>query len=49
METKRLLKTEINNSFFPEENIEKEFKKPMLVTAMGALTEFNITIDNGKS
>jgi ADP-heptose:LPS heptosyltransferase len=49
LEIKEHLKTEINNSFFPEENIEKEFKKPMLVTAMGALTEFNITIDNGIS
>ena len=49
VETKQLLKTEINNSFFPEENLEKEFKKPMMVTAMGALTEFNISIDNGIS
>ena len=30
------------------EHIAK-FKKPMIVTAMGSLTEFNISIDNGIS
>ena len=49
IEIKKLLKKEINNSFFPEENLEKELKKPMMVTAMGRLTEFNISIDNGIS
>ena len=48
-EIKKILKNEINNSYFPEENLEKEFKKPMIVTALGALTEFNISIDNGIS
>ena len=49
LEIKKRLKDEINNSFFPEENLDKEFKKPMIVTAMGSLTEFNISIDNGIS
>jgi hypothetical protein len=48
-EIKKYLKDEINNSFFPEENLDKEFKKPIIVTAMGSLTEFNISIDNGIS
>jgi len=46
---KTRLKKEVSNSFFPEENLEKELKKPMMVTAMGKLTEFNISIDNGIS
>ena len=46
---KGILKKEITNSFFPEELLEKKFQKPMTVTALGALTEFNITIDNGIS
>ena len=46
---KEILKKEIKNIFFPEEFIEKNFQKPMIVTALGSLTEFNITIDNGIS
>ena len=46
---KDTLKKEVKNSFFPEELIEKSFQKPMIVTALGSLTEFNITIDNGIS
>ncbi|MDC3395590.1 hypothetical protein OAW79_01110, partial [Candidatus Pelagibacter sp.] len=43
------LKKEIKNSFFPEELVDTKFQKPMFVTALGSLTEFNITIDNGIS
>ena len=46
---KEILKKEIKNIFLPEELIEKNFQKPMIVTALGSLTEFNITIDNGIS
>ena len=48
-ELKDRLKKEIKNSFFPEELVDSKFQKPMFVTALGALTEFNITIDNGIS
>jgi hypothetical protein len=48
-ELKDILRKEVVNSFFPEELIEKDFQKPMIVTALGALTEFNISIDNGIS
>jgi len=46
---KEILKKEVQNIFFPEEIIEKNYQKPMIVTALGSLTEFNITIDNGIS
>ena len=49
IELKEILKKEVKNVFFPEEIIEKNFQKPMIVTALGSLTEFNITIDNGIS
>tara|TARA_B100001173_G_scaffold218749_1_gene189202 strand:+ start:107 stop:1096 length:990 start_codon:yes stop_codon:yes gene_type:complete len=49
MEIKNLIKKETQNSFFPEELLSKEFKKPMIVTALGNFTEFNITIENGIS
>ena len=48
-ELKNILKNEIKDSFFPEELIESNMRKPMFVTALGSLTEFNITIDNGIS
>lgn len=48
-ELKDKLKKEIKNSFFPEELVDTKFQKPMFVTALGSLTEFNITIDNGIS
>ena len=48
-ELKNLLKKEVKNSFFPEELIENNMRKPIFVTALGSLTEFNITIDNGVS
>ena len=43
------IKTELNNAFFPEEMASEMLQKPMLVTALGNLTKFNITIDNGIS
>ena len=43
------IKNNVKDSFFPEEFLENNFKKPMMVTALGSLTEFNITIDNGIS
>ncbi len=46
---KNLLKKKVNNSFFPEELVNEKFQNPMIVTATGSLTEFNITIDNGIS
>jgi ADP-heptose:LPS heptosyltransferase len=46
---KEILKKEVKDIFFPEEYIAKNFQKPMIVTALGSLTEFNITIDNGIS
>ena len=48
-ELKKLLKAEIKNAFFPEEFISDSLKKPMIVTALGSLTEYNISIDNGIS
>ena len=48
-ELKDRLKKEVIKSFFPEELIEKNLQKPMIVTALGSLTEFNISIDNGIS
>ncbi len=43
------IKENVKNAYFPEHQADKEFKKPMLVTALGSLTKFNITIDNGIS
>ena len=43
------LKQNVNKAYFPEEQASDKLKKPMLVTALGALTKFNITIDNGIS
>ena len=43
------IKENNKNAYFPEHQADKEFKKPMLVTALGSLTKFNITIDNGIS
>ena len=48
-EIKDLIKKEVDNSFFPEELVSNELKKPMMVTALGNFTEFNITIENGIS
>ena len=39
----------VEKAYFPENQARDEFKKPMLVTALGSLTKFNITIDNGIS
>ena len=39
----------VKNAYFPENQARDEFKKPMLVTALGSFTKFNITIDNGIS
>jgi len=49
VEIKDQIKKEIHNSFFPEELVSSQFKKPMMVTALGNFTEFNITIENGIS
>uniref|UniRef100_UPI003F866193 hypothetical protein n=1 Tax=Candidatus Pelagibacter sp. HIMB1715 TaxID=3413369 RepID=UPI003F866193 len=46
---KNILKKKISNIYFPEEIINEKYKNPMIVTALGELTEFNITIDNGIS
>ena len=46
---KKILKKKINNIYFPEEMLNDQYKKPMIVTALGKLTEFNISIDNGIS
>ena len=48
-ELKEKLKKEVKNCFFPEELVNKNLQKPMMVTALGSLTSFNITIDNGIS
>ncbi len=49
VELKNLLKEKVENAFFPEELVDEKFQNPMIVTALGSLTEFNITIDNGIS
>ena len=46
---KKLLNKEIKNVYFPEELVDPSLRKPMIVTALGSLTEFNISIDNGIS
>ena len=43
------LKKEVKNCYIPEEKATNEFRKPMLVTALGSLTKFNISINNGIS
>ena len=43
------IKQKVKKAYFPEDQSSAEFKKPMLVTALGSLTKFNITIDNGIS
>tara|TARA_X000001036_G_scaffold397870_1_gene400386 strand:- start:696 stop:1280 length:585 start_codon:yes stop_codon:yes gene_type:complete len=43
------LKNEIKNCYIPEEDALEKFKKPMLVTALGSLTKFNLSINNGIS
>lgn len=43
------LKDNVNNCYIPEEKTLKELRKPILVTALGSLTKFNISIDNGIS
>ena len=43
------IKQNVKKAYFPEYQSSTEFKKPMLVTALGSLTKFNITIDNGIS
>ena len=43
------LKSNIKNCYIPEEKALIELQKPMLVTALGARTSFNISIDNGIS
>lgn len=48
-ELKSLLREKIDNVFFPEEKVNEKFQNPMIVTALGSLTEYNITIDNGIS
>ena len=44
-----MLREKIDNVFFPEEEVDEKFQNPMIVTALGSLTEYNITIDNGIS
>lgn len=46
---KNEIKKQVPNSFFPEEKVNGRFKKPIFITALGSLTEFNISIDNGIS
>ena len=43
------IKDNVKNCYFPEEIALNKFKKPMLVTALGSLTKFNISINNGIS
>ena len=49
IDLKEKIKKSVGNSYFPEEQINKIYKKPMMVTALGSLTSFNISIDNGIS
>lgn len=44
---KEFIKKKIDCSLFPEELAKESLKKPILVTALGSLTKFNISIDNG--
>ena len=43
------LKKRVKNCYIPEEKSSGEFQKPILVTALGKLTKFNILINNGVS
>lgn len=43
------LKNKVNNFYLPEEKAMLELQKPILVTALGSLTKFNISINNGIS
>tara|TARA_Y100000992_G_scaffold284436_1_gene234565 strand:+ start:362 stop:1345 length:984 start_codon:yes stop_codon:yes gene_type:complete len=44
-----LLKIKVKKCYIPEEETSAEFQKPILVTALGKLTKFNISINNGIS
>lgn len=46
---KKIIKKKVPKSFFPEEKISTKYQKPMIVTALGSLTKFNISVDNGIS
>ncbi len=46
---KKELKKNVKKSFFPEEHVEKNYRRPIFVTTLGSLTDFNISIDNGIS
>ena len=43
------LKERVKNCYIPEEKTSAEFQKPILVTALGKLTKFNVLINNGVS
>ena len=43
------LKENVKNCYIPEEKSSNEFRRPMLVTALGSLTKFNLSINNGIS
>ena len=43
------LKENVKNCYIPEEKSSSEFQRPMLVTALGSLTKFNLSINNGIS
>ena len=44
-----VLKKEVINCYIPEEEALDELRKPILITALGMLTNFNISINNGIS
>jgi hypothetical protein len=44
-----ILKKEVKNCYIPEEEASGELRKPILITALGMLTNFNISINNGIS
>ena len=44
-----ILKKEVNNCFIPEEEVLDKLRKPILITALGMRTKFNISINNGVS
>ena len=44
-----ILKKEVKNCYIPEEKALEELRKPILITALGMLTNFNISINNGIS
>jgi len=43
------LKHNVKNCYIPEDIALNELQKPMLVTALGSLTKFNLSINNGIS